>query len=170
MGNKLAAGCLIMFITPFIVIGIGTFSWSVYRFLESLYTNSWQATPALVTECSIKTEDTGESYLEKVLISYTYTFTGKKYTSSRIAIGYSTNNIEDHRAIYDKLKSAKTVMVYVNPDDPRKAVIVKGTNQSTIFLFLFSIMWNSFLAAFAIPFFLWRKEKVNHLLLEDSRE
>jgi hypothetical protein len=168
MGNKLAAGCLIMFITPFIVIGIGTFSYSVYRFLESLPTHSWQSTPATVTECRIKTVEDIESDSQKVLITYNYTFAGKAYTSAQISIGYSTNNVEYHRELYEVLKNARRIMVYVNPDNPNNAVVVKGTNNSTVFLFLFSIMWNSFLAAFAIPFFLWRKEKVNQLLLDDS--
>jgi hypothetical protein len=170
MGKKLAVGCLIMFIIPFVVIGLGTFGYSVYRFLESIPTHSWQATPARVTECRIETVEDSEGNSYKVHLNYRYTVAGKTYTSSRIAIGYSTNNVEDHWALYEVLQTAAIIQVYVNPKNPHQAVVVKGTNNSTLFLFVFSIMWNSLLAAFAIPYYLWRKDSVNQLLLDDSRD
>jgi hypothetical protein len=169
MGKKLATGCLIMFITPFIVIGIGTFSYSVYQFLEGFSTHYWQETPATITDCQLKSYENSESVTEKVFVSYTYKIDGKNYTSSQIAAGYSTDNVEDHRKLYQILNNAKKIMVYVNPRNHKKSVVIKGTNNSMVFLFLFSIMWNSFLAVFVIPYFLWRKEEVNQLMLNDSR-
>ncbi len=169
MGNKLAVGCLIVFIIPFVVIGAGTFFYSVYQLLEGFSTNYWQETPATVTECRIEVNESSESVTEKVHISYTYNIAGKTYTSSQIAAGYSSNNVEDHRNLFEVLKSARKILVFVNPKNPCKAVVVKGTNNSMIFLFLFSIMWNSFLAAFIVPSLLWRKDKANVLMLDDSR-
>lgn len=169
MGKTLAAGCLIAFIIPFVVIGAGTFFYSVYQLLEGFSTHYWQETPAIITECQLKRFEDSESVTEKVLISYKYTIEGKTYTSSQIAAGYSTNNVEDHRSLFEVLKSAHKILVFVNPKNPRKAVVVEGINNSMVFLFLFSIMWNSFLAAFAIPSLLWRKDKANLLMLDDSR-
>lgn len=169
MGNKLAAGCLIAFIIPFVVIGAGTFFYSVYQLLEGFSTHYWQETPATITDCQLKSFENSESVTEEVLVSYTYKIEGQNYKSSQIAVGYSNNNVEDHRKLYQILNNAQRIMVYVNPKNHKKSVIIKGTNNSMVFLFLFSIMWNSFLAAFIVPSLLWRKDKANILMLDDSR-
>lgn len=169
MGKKVVSGCLIAFALPFLIVGAGTFGYSVFSLLESLPTRSWQPITATVNECKFESSQDSESTSERVFLTYTYQFGGQMYTSNQIGIGYSTNNVEDHWALYEVLKNAHKILVYVNPKNPAKAVVVRGTNNSTFFLFLFSIMWNSILAVFAVPIFLARKENVNELFLDDSR-
>lgn len=170
MSKKIAAvGCLIMFLAPFLILGIGTFTYSVFGLLQGLTTVYWEPTTATINECSILNSEDSESYSQEVIISYTYMFAGKTYIGTRISIGYTLNNVEDHSELFEKLKNAEKILVYVNPYNPSKAVIVRGMNNSTFFLFLFSIMWNSLLSVFIFPYYKWRKEKVNELLIEDSR-
>jgi hypothetical protein len=50
MGKKVVSGCLLVFALPFIIIGAGTFGYSVFMLLESIPTHSWQETTATIND------------------------------------------------------------------------------------------------------------------------
>ncbi len=148
--DKITIGCIILFLFPFLLIGI----WTLYSSLNKLYLQN-KAKNWIPIEAEIKNVEfisvrnagsRGNSFETKC--TYTYTFKSKKHTSNIISIGYNRNNTEKHRELYDLLRYVNKITAYVNPTKPNDSTLIKGTNSSTISLLIFSILWNSFILVF----------------------
>ncbi|MBF6658725.1 hypothetical protein C3B49_10550 [Flavobacterium columnare] len=61
--------------------------------------------------------------------------------------------MEDHETLFNKLKIAKKIRIYINPYNYSDSILVRGLNDSIIKMLIFSIMWNSLLSLFLIPLF-----------------
>ena len=67
-------------------------------------------------------------FLSNHLVAFpnTYEYNGKQYTQSEI--GLNAEKEYDSRfqeALYEKLKAMQTVVIYVNPENPNEATILK---------------------------------------------
>ncbi|WP_421498131.1 DUF3592 domain-containing protein [Flavobacterium columnare] len=91
--------------------------------------------------------------LSEVKIRYVYIVKNKKYKNNKIAFGYRSNGVEDHETLFNKLKIAKKIRIYINPYNYSDSILVRGLNDSIIKMLIFSIMWNSLLSLFLIPLF-----------------
>ena len=156
-------GCVIIlasiFVLPFILSGIiGTF-YSIKKLYQCNETRSWQTCNAEVIDVKYINEYTGEDEdsNEMVSINYQYQVNGTLYKNDKISIGYYYNTNENHVVLFEKLKNAKTIKIFYNPDKKNESVIFKGFNNSTFGGLNFMIFWDSamFLIFFPIliPFF-----------------
>ncbi|MBO0593956.1 DUF3592 domain-containing protein [Cellulophaga sp. E16_2] len=150
-GNNEGKGCLILFASPFILIGLVTLCLSIINFYNSEKTTNWLKTSAQVKslEFHLENEDGAES--NEVIITYEYIIDNKKYKNNKIAYGYGMNGVDNHHALYLKLKDSKKIIAYVNPANNSDSILIKGINGSIIGLLIFSIMWNSALSLFLVP-------------------
>ena len=147
--NRGNIGCIILFISPFLFIGV----WTLYSSLNKLYLQN-KAKDWIPVEAEIRDVDfittrigfRGESF--ETQCTYTYTFRDEKYTSNTISIGYGSNNTENHRELYDLLKYTNKITAYINPNKPSDSILAKGMNSSAISLLIFSILWNGFIIVF----------------------
>lgn len=107
----------------------------------------WTKTTATVESVEMHVSKRGSSRKSKttyeVYVKYAYIIGNKKYRGSNVGFGYDQNNTEDHSAIFNSLKYAKKISIYVNPFDLEESVITTGLNNSVIGVFIFSVMWNS---------------------------
>ena len=156
--NKQGTGCLLLFFSPFILVGIAI----LYMGLKDLYlqnkTSNWIPVQAHIEDVEFVTYSTGEgggSYETKC--TYSYTYKNKKYSNNIIAIGYRANSDRNHRELYEILKyDANIVTGYVNPESPNNAVLIKGKIMSSII----SLLIIPFSIFVFIAIFFNRKNKV----------
>jgi len=152
--NREGMGCMVLFFAPFVIIGLGTFLVSTYSFFKTIQARNWVKTEAVIEHTNLNVSranraDDVDTY--KNSISYVYTIDGQKYRGDQVGFGYSQNNIDRHHQVARKLKYLHKIKVWVNPNNPVESVLTKGTNDSAIGLFLFSLMWNSLIGVFLIP-------------------
>ncbi len=135
-----------LFALPFFGVGV----WMLWSISSTLYEaqqmRSWVPVEARVLSAGYTTSsgdsDTWEAYAE-----YTYSYGGAYYTASRVNISSGGDNIGDYqRDTGNRLSGAKsrgeTVTVYVDPDNPQKAVVDRDVRWGlmgfkSIFLFVF---------------------------------
>ncbi|MFH7036906.1 DUF3592 domain-containing protein [Flavobacterium plurextorum] len=142
-----------MFIIPFLLIGLGTLSFSSYNIFKALQAKGWTPVSANIEKTDITSHSNKGTVSHEVIVRYLYVIEGKKYSGKRIAFGYGMNNIDDHDGLYSKLENSKKVLVYVNPSNNEESVIVPGMNDSITGLLIFTILWNSFIVVLGIlPF------------------
>lgn len=79
----------------------------------------------------------------RVIISYQYEVDGQRYKGDRIAFGYFHSNMDRHFQVAEKLKYAKRIRVWVNPDEPNESAITQGWNETAIFLLFFAMAFSS---------------------------
>ena len=79
----------------------------------------------------------------RVIISYQYKSNGQTYQGDRIGFGYFHSNMDRHFQIVEKLKYAKRIRVWVNPDEPSESAITQGWNETAVFFLFFTIMFSS---------------------------
>ena len=86
----------------------------------------------------------------RVIISYEYQIAGEKHKGDRIAFGYFHSNMDRHFQVAEKLKYAKQIRVWVNPDQPNESAIAQGWNETAVFFLFFAIAFSSiiFFSAF----------------------
>ena len=160
--NIQGIGCLILFFAPFVIVGLGTFMVSSYGLIKDFQTYSWVQTEAQLERNRFEVDyrdgpDDVDTY--KNHLTYTYSIDGQMYQGDRVGFGYSKNNIDRHSEVYNKLKYARKIKVWVNPNNLKESSMTQGTNESTVALFLFSLMWNSLISIFLLPLSIPIKEE-----------
>ena len=153
-------GCLILFIGPFVVVGLFTLYLSARCIYKSQVSKSWTKTIGSVE--NIKYETSSDDDSQKILIRYSYNWGNKTYSGENIGFGYSMNNIDSHSAIFEKLRYSKKINIFVNPRNIEESVITTGLNDSLIGISIFTIMWNSFIGILIIPMFFQNKLKLEN--------
>ena len=152
---KAGKGCLVLFLLPFICIGALGFCYSTIKAYQGHKCKDWERIIANVEKVDFVIKkssgrNSGTSYL--VNVKYNYLIKNKKYSSNRVSFGYGANNTDNHHQIFDVLEDAKKIMVYVNPEDFKEAVVVPGINNSILMIFVVSIMWNIAVLFFCAAF------------------
>ena len=111
---------------------------------------SWRKTRCVIVSSSVS-EDETDSGLYRILVTYEYDFAGRHYSSSRYSFStLVTAGYRGKKRVAGRLAPGTTAFCYVNPDDPRDAVIERGLTWDMVFGGAFAAI---FLGAFF--FFLW---------------
>ena len=114
---------------------------------------SWRKTPCVIVSSSVS-EDATDSGLYKMLVTYQYDFAGRYYSSSRYSFSPSsaTSGYRGKKRVADRLTPGTTTFCYVNPDNPRDAVVDRGLTWDMVVWGVFAII---FLGVFFFVF--WRR-------------
>ncbi len=107
---------------------------------------NWTAYEARVLNVSLdKKKDSSDEDPDtyRVIISYEYEVSGQTYKGDRIGFGYIHSNMDRHFQVAEKLKYAKRIRVWVNPDEPSESAITQGWNETAVFLLFFAIIFSS---------------------------
>jgi len=89
----------------------------------------WESATAVVD--SVYRSDThhGKNNSQQVDVIYSYRINNTQYTNTVIAYGYSASNIRSFdKSIYTVLSKARTIRIYVNPNNAAESVITTGIN------------------------------------------
>ncbi|WP_095928072.1 DUF3592 domain-containing protein [Flavobacterium sp. ACN2] len=138
-------GCGILFLGPFVIVGLGTLFFSFYTIIKGVQAENWIQVPANIEKVDMNSYSRKGSTSYEVAIKYSYVIGAQKYWGNRIGFGYGLSNVEDHDTLFLVLKESKRIMVYVDPDDNKESIVIPGVNDSIMFTLIFSILWNSLL-------------------------
>lgn len=110
---------------------------------------SWPAANATIKKVKLR-KHVGhkgkKSY--KVLVDYEYDVNDKRFQGNRIHPAYSQSNAEGHHPLHAKLKNARVVKAYFNPENPAEAYIVSGSysdHLSRLFVYLMCFSFSALL-------------------------
>ncbi|MEM6328620.1 MAG: DUF3592 domain-containing protein [Planctomycetota bacterium] len=138
--TRKGAGCLTLFGLPFAGIGL-YMAWSLVATVGEYYdARSWVAAPAAIESTAIerRSGDGGDSY--EVVAAYRYEYGGKQYRGDRV--GFATGmqgeryNRAKHRQLKKLRESGEPATCYVDPDDPRRAVLDRGLRPTVVLFYL----------------------------------
>jgi hypothetical protein len=144
-------GCLVLFITPFVLIGIGIFGLALYQFGKVAQARNWTPVHAKVLSVEMVSSSDSESTSYKVEMKYKYSVSSQTFMGSSVSFNSGMNNIEHYGELYNVLNQSQVIQIYVNENDPAESVVIRGITNAMIGMLIFSIMWNSLLLTFLLP-------------------
>lgn len=148
-----------------LVAGILFISFGLYEVCIAHSSSNWKAVTGSITESKLIETKHGRRnrIYHEPYVAYVYSLNGEQFSSNRIIIGeaaYDTLDESSHSRSSRWLTQfplGKEVTVYVNPENPRQSVLVRGMHQVSFFKVYLGL---ACFVAFAIsihPFF--RKEE-----------
>lgn len=99
---------------------------------------NWPSAHARILSCDLRHEldsDDGQSF--EVKVKYEYSIEGRVYRRTKLHPAYSASSFSGHEGLYEKLKSADTVLARYNPQEHSEAYLLTGS---------FSAHWAVFFA------------------------
>ncbi len=132
----------------FLTLAVGTGAvllWSGFTSLKrAMDAENWPTTFAQVKRVELKEEtDSENSRTYAVEVEYTYQVGGHTYNGNTLNDGYSgSSGYEQHRKLFEKIRSAKTLEVRFNPEKPQESSIAYGLSRSHYISLSFSITWS----------------------------
>lgn len=134
-------GCIFLFLLVFGIVGLFCLGVSLKHFYLQIRSLSWKPVTATIIDKEFIMHKYKNSKTYKTTCTYSYVYNNKIYTNDIISIGYGLDNIEKHHELNRLLTYVTKVTAYVNPNNPYDAVLAKGSNSSTPFLFVFGLLW-----------------------------
>lgn len=148
---------------------------------QSVEASNWPSVTGTITNLYLDKSRSPNGQVYHVEVDYHYTVMGRTYTSSRLAFGYSSSNvIQAHEDILNKLEHASSVKVRYNPQNPATSTLSCGIHTSIKFWIVFPIMFLAMfssvffefwiappLAVFGCPLILWIVFQPDHVLLKN---
>jgi Protein of unknown function (DUF3592) len=128
---------------------------------QAYQVRTWQSAQATINDVDlIKSRGSKGGTTYAVKAKYAYSFAGRSFNSTRLGLneGSSTDNIGDwHQTWYQKLTDAKnnerTVLVWVNPDQPEQALLDRDVRwPMVLFRLPFALLFTAVGASAATVF------------------
>lgn len=157
---------LTLFFALFLAVGLAILGFGLRSLSLSKQAEEWPTTQGRIVSSDFitNTDDDGATYQTK--LKYDYNVAGRDYTGDKIAFGYSASSGRAfHREIYEALPLNAQVAVRYDPNDPSRAALSFGVNQSILFLLIFGGVWTIFTLGMGAMF--WMTEKGAGGLLEN---
>ena len=128
MKDKKGMGCLILFATPFALVGLFMTGWACKSLFEAVSMRSWVPAQARIEDTDLEVNTGSDSTTYRVTAAYAYSYGGRTFQGNRVGIDQSADNIGSyHQRMHDKLsehlQTGEPYTCYVNPKDPAQAVL-----------------------------------------------
>ena len=138
---------LIIVSLPFFGIGVWML-WSVSsNFTDAWQMQNWQPMQAHLTRAGYDSHSGDDAATYEAYAAYTYSIRGQEFANDRVAIAGGADNIGDYqrdtgRKLSATFSRSETITIYVDPDDPRDAIIDRDLRWGmigfkSIFVFVF---------------------------------
>jgi hypothetical protein len=124
-------GCLILFFAVFLSMGAAFLWLATIRPLLSIVTaTSWRAVPCTIVSSAVKTHNSSDGDTYSIAVNYRYEVDGQQFHSERYSfISGSSSGYKSKQAVVARLPPGTQSTCYVNPTDPRSAVLERGWNN-----------------------------------------
>ncbi len=146
--KNMSPGCLLVFLVPFMVIGIGIMYGLGIRPMQQVEAaKQWIEVPCTVTAANlIEGTDSDGDTTYRVEVAYTYTVAAQEYYSDRESFTYGSTNIgvDDMRERVSRYQQNPQQVCYVDPADPHEAVLERDTPDVMWFGFIFGGVFAGF--------------------------
>src|SRR5690606_17637776 len=101
---------------------------------------SWQLGEARLTSVRVAATVGDDATTYRALATYTYEYGGRQYDGDRVAIAGGADNLGDFQknlgeALQSAYDSGRPVPVWINPADPREAVLNRDLRWEVLALF-----------------------------------
>ena len=102
---------------------------------------TWRETPCVIVSSSVSQSST-DSGLYRILVTYQYVFAGRYFSSSRYSFSpsFTVSARLKKRRVSHRLSPGAATICYVDPDNPRDAVIERGLTWDMVLAAVFSII------------------------------
>ena len=124
----------------FLCIGYGGVVYSIFTMFQSIGARNWKKIRANITSSRIDSSCDTDGCSYEAKIEYNYSYKNRDYTSSKIAFGYLGNSFKFlSKRIYKRFAYGSIPMIYVNPRNPKLAVLLAGIRPFHLFNIVFFI-------------------------------
>lgn len=121
-------GCMIPFALIFMAAG-GALLWfmTIRPVMRVLSAQTWPEVPCTIVESHVEESSGDDGSTYKAVVTFTYTYEGRDYTSNRYDFtDYYSSGYDDKAAVVARYPAGSRAVAYVNRSDPSKAVLVRG--------------------------------------------
>ncbi len=126
----------------FFVVGYGGMAYSFITMYLSHRARYWMRTKATIVSSTIETSCDDEGCTHEAKVEYEYSVYGKSYFSKKIAFGYAGNSFRYFaNRVAGKYIRGNTAIVYFNPKNPGKSVLLVGIRPFHIFNIIFFLLF-----------------------------
>ena len=134
-GKPVSPWFLVLFCGVFFAIGTAVFvPMFVLPVLQVQAAKSWMETPCTIDKSRVKPHRSDDGTTYSVDVLYTYEFNGTRHRSSRYSFETgSSSGRASKKAVVDALPEGKATVCYVDPDDPKEAVLNRELTAGTWF-------------------------------------
>ena len=136
--NRLGIGCLLALALPFALAGTGIIGLGLWPLLRSAQSTSWTQIPAHIQEASVEvTSDSESGPTYRLVGRFRYDYEGRQFESTRLHFYLGSDSLSDfHLSKLEELKpfirSDSMFPVFVNPSDPKDAVVFRDIRWGAI--------------------------------------
>jgi hypothetical protein len=132
-----AAGCMMLFALPFAAMGFGMAGYGASVASKAMRAQSWVETPAVITSVDLKRGNKGS---RRAVATYEYEFAGQKYTGDKVSFSGGSDGLGRfqtlaHEELNGHKQQRKPFPAYVNPENPREAVLYRNVRWEMMLLF-----------------------------------
>lgn len=146
---------LTLFFSLFLAVGVGILGFDLRSLHNANMAAHWPTVTGQITASDFRIDSDSDSTTYRTEVAYQYHVMGRDLTGDKIAFGYSGSSSEKfHRDIHNALPVNTQVGVRYDVDDPERAVLSYGINQSIKFLILFGAIWTIFTLGMVAMFWL----------------
>lgn len=133
-----AKGCATLFFSVFGLAGLLAFGGMVMGIWRTAQPYFWKETPCTIVE-SRRATDTLEPTAKSddpFVVRYRYEAEGKTRESNKLTIAMESTNAKDVEKLLFKYTAGDQAVCYVNPSDPEKAILQRGSLWSAFFILI----------------------------------
>ena len=136
-------GKIARYFVPFVLVvgGISLFISGMGLGYTAMQSNHWQTVSGIITASAVRTERVKGGYSYIPTVTYKYEWGGRSFEGHAISISDGGENTERvANIIIGPLLVNRSVVVYVDPDDPSRAVSKPGFNFAVPFALIGGIV------------------------------
>ncbi|MFC5478014.1 DUF3592 domain-containing protein [Massilia suwonensis] len=112
---------------------------------------TWPTAPARLERCVIGRPPLSTSPVSQVLVKYSYTVAGVRYSGDNLAIGYlASNNRRVHEETRQRVLDMPSFRIRYHPDQPDISTIFPAENSLVFGTFVFALLWLAFTTVFTL--------------------
>jgi hypothetical protein len=126
--SRFAVGCGVAFLSIFVLIGLGA-GWAMLArpVLQVLAARSWVETPCVVVSSRVQTHPGSKGSTYSIEVEFQYEVGQRIHRSTRYAfMDAASSGLSGKEAVVRDLPAGSETVCWVDPDDPREAVLVRG--------------------------------------------
>lgn len=143
--KKQGAGCAVLFILPFVLIGAAIFVGMGLRPMwQAQAAQRWIEVPCTIEYAELKSSrDSDGDTTYRIDVRYRYRYEGSDYTGDRYDFSFGSTNVGvgGMRAAVNSLNNQKSRVCWVDPDDPTSAVLERKMGNFAWFGLIFGAVF-----------------------------
>lgn len=158
---------VLVFGPAFLAFGV----FATYRFAALLWhaheVRNWVPAVAVIESLELETDCDAEGCSKRVVCRYTYEYGGVRFTGTRVGLDddASFEASKQHETLSSARSQGAAVTCYVNPRDPRAAVLIPTLEWRTVvflipFAVCFSVIGLAVIAGTGHALWSWHKKRV----------